>query len=377
MPSLNAYRLTFSGGLHLGTRGLNLEEAGVHLPSDTLFAALADTWRELGGDAADYGRHFQQAPPYLLTSAFPYAGGVRFFPMPADLTRLFGDQALRSQGKNVKRIRYLSESLFRRALGGERLDDYLFPAEAHIEPETGFALQSGELWLAQEDLARLPKTWPTPRGSRRGLRYRKVWASTRVPRVTVSRVESASNIFYAGRVRFATECGLWFGVQWRTPDATIGKSSVTFVEALSQQLAALQYAGLGGERSAGYGGFTLSGPDELTLPEPHPGKPGWLLSRYHPRADELPGALTDGEAAYTLTSVAGWLRSPHGPAQRRKRVYLVAEGSIVCPPSYPAGGVADVRPTYENPDGDLPHPVYRCGLAVSAGIAARQEAAHG
>ncbi|MDI9547819.1 MAG: type III-A CRISPR-associated RAMP protein Csm4 [Chloroflexota bacterium] len=377
MPSLDAYRLSFSGGLHLGTRGLNLEEAGVHLPSDTLFAALVDAWRELGGNATAYGERYRQAPPYVLTSAFPFAGHVRFFPMPADLSRLFGERTLANDGKRIKRIRYLSETLFRLAFDGRRLDDYLFPAEDYVEPKAGIALQEGALWLAADEVSDLPQMWQSSRSSVRGLRYRQVWASARVPRVTVSRVESASNIFYAGRVRFAPECGLWFGVQWLDPDASVNAGGATFAEALREQLAVLQHAGLGGERAAGYGAFTCAGPDSLALPDPAPNRPGWLLSRYHPREDELPDALTGEGAAYTLASVAGWLRSPQSAAQRRKRIYLVNEGSIVCPPGFPAGDVADVRPTHENPDGDVSHPVYRCGLAVIAGISARQEAAHG
>jgi len=80
----------------------------------------------------------------------------------------------------------------------------------------------------------------------------------------------------------------------------------------------------------------------------------------------LPQALTAKDTAYDLVSVAGWLRSPDGPAQRRKRLILVAEGSLVRPPAFPAGDVTDVRPDYEGGPG-VPHPVYRYGLALALG----------
>lgn len=85
------------------------------LPSDTLFAALIDGWRRLGGDPAAWLAPFlgdPPDPPFALTSAFPFVGGVRFYPMPVDLRRLF---AQAEAGKRVKRIAYLSEGLLRRA----------------------------------------------------------------------------------------------------------------------------------------------------------------------------------------------------------------------------------------------------------------------
>ena len=43
------------------------------------------------------------------------------------------------------------------------------------------------------------------------------------------------------------------------------------------------------------------------------------------------------------SNVAGWLHSPEGAAQRRQSLMMVTEGSLVAPPTYPAGDVSDVR----------------------------------
>jgi CRISPR-associated protein Csm4 len=134
-----------------------------------------------------------------------------------------------------------------------------------------------------------------------------------------------------------------------------------------QALSLLQHDGLGGERTAGYGAFTFAEDKPIDLPPPQPGRPGLLLSRYHPRPDELPAALTHREAAYKLTAVEGWLRSPDSIPQRRRRLFLVAEGSLVCPPAHPAGDVPDVRPIYPSSAESIPHPVYRYGIPVAAG----------
>lgn len=370
MPELIPYQLAFGGGLHLGTRGVNLEEAGVSLPADTLFAALLDAWRRAGGDVADLAAPFVATPPdppFLLTSAFPYAGEVRFYPMPLALTALFSAGTLRQRGKAIKRIRYLSEALFRKALAGELLDADLFPDDEYEEPQRGLVLQGGGLWLSAEEVARLPKGLRREPGQWHALRHLSVWEAGRVPRVTVSRVTSASTIFHAGRVRFAPGCGLWFGVAWRSPERQVGAGPLSFRQAFQQALALLQHEGLGGERSSGYGAFTFQEGKPFTLPDPAPGGPALLLSRYHPRQDELPQALVAADTAYDLVGVAGWLRTPDGPAQRRKRLVLVAEGSLVRPPAFPAGDVTDVRPDYAGGPG-VPHPVYRYGLALAVGL---------
>jgi CRISPR-associated protein Csm4 len=370
--------LAVRGGLHVGTRGVNLEEAGDRLPADTLFAALLDTWHRSGGDVAALVAPFvadPPAPPFLLTSAFPYAGGVRFYPMPADLTRLFGPETFKTRAKALKRIRYLSEALLQKALAGVRLDDDLFPADALQEPSSGMALQGGALWLLNDEVALLPEAMRREPGKRHALRSLKSFEVGRVPRVTVDRIGSASTIYHAGRLTFADGCGLWFGASWRTPGAAVGADGPTYRQAFERALAVLQDEGLGGERASGYGAFKyVCAESPVRLPDPAPGWPAWLLSRYHPRQDELPAALDTDGAAYSLVPVGGWLRSPDGAAQRRKQVYMLAEGSLICPGGYPAGDVVDVRPTHGNAAGDLPHPVYRYGLALAAGWSSEKEA---
>jgi CRISPR-associated protein Csm4 len=90
MPILTPYALHFKSGLHLGTRGVTLEEAGVSIPSDTLFSALMDVHLRAGGDADAYiGPFLRGSAPFVLTSAFPLVGDVRFYPLPVERTRIF------------------------------------------------------------------------------------------------------------------------------------------------------------------------------------------------------------------------------------------------------------------------------------------------
>lgn len=386
MPTLSVYRLHFRGNLHLGVRGVSLEEAAVSLPSDTLFSALVDGWRQLGGNVEGWLAPFLQEPPdppFLLTSAFPFVGGVRFYPMPVNLRGLF---ARPEAGKRVKRIAYLSEGLLRRALQGEPLDRWLPPEEPsgpHKESQpAGLLLQEGRLWLDGEaELTQLPDWMRMDRESKRprpraAYPLLEVWREGRTPRVTVDRISSASTIFHIGHVRFAEECGLWFGVQWRQPQRLIGGAKMTYADGVAAALDFLQSEGLGGDRSVGYGAFRLEAAQEaVTLPDGAPGGLAWLLSRFHPHTPAEMAALQDERASYRLVDVAGWLRSPDGPAQRRRRIYLLAEGSWIAAGEAVLGGLVDVQPVYENREGMLPHPVYRSGFGVTIGVA--QEATRG
>lgn len=388
MPTLSVYRLHFRSGLHLGVRGVSLEEAALSLPSDTLFSALVDGWRQLGGDVEGWLEPFLQEPadpPFLLTSAFPFVGAVRFYPMPVDLRRLF-DQL--ETGKRVKRISHLSEGLLRRALRGEKLDRWLPSDEkpsrndGNRHPNAGLLLQGGHLWLdGESELAQLPQWMQIDPKSKRPRPHSaypllEVWREGRTPRVTVDRISSASTIFHIGHVRFAGECGLWFGVQWRRPEQHIAGTSTTYAESVAAILDFLQDEGLGGDRSVGYGAFTLGTKSEsVTLPDAAPGGLAWLLSRFHPRTPAEIATLQAEGAAYRLVDVAGWLRSPDSPAQRRRRIYLLTEGSWIAAGEAVLGGLVDVQPVYANQAGMLPHPVYRSGFGVTAGV--KQEASHG
>ena len=175
--------------------------------------------------------------------------------------------------------------------------------------------------------------------------------------MTLDRLSSASNVYQAGRVVFERDCGLWFGVV-RQPSED---DQVDWPYLLS----VLQDDGLGGERTSGYGQFQYQEGTSFKLPDAEAGQTAFLLSRYHPSPEELPAALTSSGSAYQLVSVGGWVNSPDSASLRRKQVQLVAEGSFICPPRYPAGDVADITPTHASVEGRLSHPIYRYGLALT------------
>lgn len=358
MPQLTPYHLSFHSGLHVGAGVENLNETLAHVPSDTLFSALAATHRLMGGDVQTLVQPFLDGnPPFRLSSAFPFAGSVRFFPLPVDLRMLFSETILGdfSWNKPLKRVRYFSEGLLRKALDtDDPLDARLFPLDEREEPQQGVALQGGSVWLLKEEVEKLPASIRLTRDKKpitpQALRGQAIWKTQTVPRVTVDRIASTSTLFQAERVAFSPGCGLWFGV--------VGQ-----IANLPHLLTTLGENGLGGERTAGYGGFTFE-PDTLDLfDDPSPEGLAYLFSRYAPKKGEAAPALQHPSAAYRLEAVAGYLRSHDGAAQRRKRLWMVTEGSLVG--GDPRGELKNVKPDYDAKAGELPHSVWRSGLALA------------
>jgi len=382
MLHVNIYHLIPEGPFHVGQRGVGLEETGVHLPSDTLFAAMVAAYAEAGYPPADLTQPFETAPargkpPFLLTSALPRAGQVRFYPaLPLSWLNLSGprrDQRL----KELKRIQFVSETIFQKIINGELLDEYLPPADENniADSDKGVYLQGRSLWLTDKEIANLPETMrqhPVTKQMMKGkplyraLRHQAVWETGKTPRVTVDRLRNASNIFYIGRLVFSPDCGWWFGLSWQM-------DAPPLQQAVKLALALLSDTGLGGERAAGYGRFAYQQIDSITWPKPAAGDYFVTLSRYHPGPEELPAALQGAETAYKLVTVAGWLNSNQADgqskAQRRRRLWLLAEGSIVAATGNgPWGDLTDVRPKYESTGLEFTHAIWRYGFAFPVAL---------
>lgn len=330
-------------GFHLGRHGLGQEESSIHFPSDSLFSALVARLAELkSASEVDtfVAKMRSDAPPFVISSAFPRAGGTLFFPTP--LARSVSEPPAGVKPKDLKKAKFVSQKIFEAMLKGESLVSFANRA---------IKLNDGSAWALPEE--KLPS---------QVIADEKLWSLERRPRVVVDRVVNSSRIYFTGRTTFHQECGLWFGVQWLSGD----KADRELFELLVHDLGA---AGLGGERSNGFGRCDIKKKSEVTLNDP---KDSWLtLSRYLPKEDEMGGF--DERAAFALETVGGWIYSATEKNQRRKVVRMLTEGSVLGKTTREAPGqIADVTPEYGSKQSAMSHKVWRSGLALAVGLTVKE-----
>jgi CRISPR-associated protein Csm4 len=379
LAAMKLFKLAPRTAFHFGQRGVGVEGTQVFCHADTLFSALCLTLRELkpDGNAAltalleQFPRpgHPTDLPPFRLTSAFPYAGDVLFFPKPSVPGKL-KPEASQERGKTLKGVEFVSQGIFTAWLNNEPLDGYL---------EDENFLHSGDLWVTPNERAALEVFRNEETGKV------QLWKSDPVPRVTVDRVTSKSTVYQAGQVRYRCvklengelRAGLWVLVDWLAsipPNIGGDEGGASW---LTKLLTVLGDSGIGGERSAGYGQFDLEGPTDFAgFGIQGLGKRWLTLATYHPRPDEVgeDGVLGKG-CSYKLLIRRGWVASPEGMSFRRPLVRMLGEGSVLHHPkaeergSY--GDLADVTPEVMDPDkGGTGHKVWRYGIAfpVPVGI---------
>ena len=312
------YQLNFRSPLHLGRRGVGLEETEISIPADTLFSAICQTWRTFYGEErlTDFLAQYETGEPFLLTSAFPFASNTRFFPKPLIDLKVNADD----ERKKLKKVRFLSERRFRQIVNDE---------EIVFDPDD--LSNDGQLWIHDDDKC-----------------SRTVWTTDKRPRVTLDRQSSTSEIWHLGGVKFHENCGLWFAAKFDAEETQMQIETI---------LRVLGDTGIGGERSAGYGIFDLhSEPAEI---ESERETDRFVtLSPICPRdADELDRLIQGNDVGYTLEERSGWIGSAEGNGLRRQQVWMFAEGSVLAGNGARVGRLVDLKPDA------CPHPVWRYAYA--------------
>jgi CRISPR-associated protein Csm4 len=306
-------RLTFYDRVHFGSLGVGLENTEEILHSDSLYSALCHAWSALFGaeDLAQLIARFHSAPPFVLSSAFPYMRETYFLPKPMSRAPGFEDENIRQEyGKEIKKTSYLSREIFTAWTRGEAFD-----------PEK---LSNDRVILTQLGTKEL------------------------IPRVALGRENARSEIFHVGVVKFAVEAGLYILI--RVEDETL-------LPRLRAALTLLGEMGVGGERTYGLGRFSVvldHAGTEWAFAE-DVGTPRYLtLSLFTPPPQEL--SHLGSNTAYALIERKGWIHSPYTYRQlKRKTVVMFTEGSVFEHPL--PGQVLNVTPAAW--DSTASHPIYR------------------
>lgn len=349
------YRLHLRASLHVGSTGIGKEGSLAYIPSDTLFAAMVATWAWLSPTrlATMLASFNAGNPPFLISSAFPYAGEVRFYPIPAVDAPL--PAAIQTDlGKKLKRLSHVSEQILQRWLQGQDLSDEVQEHAKQEGAEVAISnfIHGGRIWVTRAERNAIAQTLGKPAEDPHDIR---LWSEDIAPHVVVGRADNRPNLFHTGRVYFVPECGLWFDVRYLDPQ---------WKTDIETALDLMADSGIGGLRSTGHGAFRWDPWNNgVALSAPKPASYGLLLNRLAPAPSQMK-ALTAEKATYRLATIGGWCGNEGEQPRKRRRVRLVTEGSIVCWPDAPLGQLVDV-----NPKGDgLKHPVYRFGFGLGVAI---------
>ena len=359
MASYTAYHLTFNTGLHLGrytgpaqTGQLGLQKTEVYIPADTLFSALCQTWATFYGSTdletfLDRYTAGETQLPFRLTSAFPFAGDVRFFPKP-----LIQPNIKMEDHKKFKKVQFVSHNVFKAILDGET-------------PELeGFLINGGKMWVDAAEKEQLETLLTPPEkdknekenGAENDL---TVWKADSRPRVTLDRESHESQIWHVETLTFNKCCGLWFAVEF---DDTNDTEKIE--DKIDTLLSVLGDAGIGGERNAGYGLFEFK-KRSVKIETAAKSSRFVTLSPICPKHKNELQTLVSKDASYSLNPYGGWGNSTGTPFARKK-VMMFDEGSVLTKAAGQIGRlVQDLKP-----DGDAActHSVYRYGYAWPVGI---------
>ena len=362
MRTYTVYRLKFKTQLHLGratgpsqTGKLGLEKTDTYIPADTLFSAICQTWATFYDTTSltDFLNQYtgeSGALPFTLTSAFPYAGNVYFFPKPLILreSRDTPEKVKAEAKKQIKKLQFVSDNLFQHIISGH-LPEFSETKRITFNGEKSYPMNGEKAWVSAEENKQLRDILCSINQSEK--EDINIWETDTRPRVTIGAQNAGSEIWHLQTVQFNKKCGLWFAADFDN-DETKHK-----IETL---LRVLGDAGIGGERNAGYGAFDVD-PASIEIPETQGSDQFMTLSPICPKSTDELEHLRTGDVAYTLIPSSGWVSAP-GTVARRKQVNMFAEGSVLNTSNTQVGRLVDLKPD------NWEHPVYRYGYAWQVGL---------
>ena len=367
MRTYTAYRLKFKTQLHLGratgpaqTGKLGLEKTEIYIPADTLFSAICQTWATFYDTTSltDFLNQYTAengSLPFTLTSAFPYADNVYFFPKPLTFheSRDTPEKVKAEAQKKIKKLQFVSGNLFQHIISGH-LPEFSETKLITLNGEKGYPMNGEKAWVSAEENKQLSDILRSINQSEK--ENINIWETDTRPRVTIGAQNAGSEIWHLQTVQFNKKCGLWFAADFDN-DETKHK-----IETL---LRVLGDTGIGGERNAGYGTFDFD-PFIIEIPDARGSNQFMTLSPVCPKSADQLEHLLKGDVAYTLTPSSGWVSAP-GTVAQRQQVNMFAEGSVLDTTDEPVGRLVDLKPKGH------PHPVYRYGYAWQVGLKGASE----
>lgn len=286
---MKAYHLTFKTSLHIGTGdGEDLTGLEDMLHSDTIYGAIMSRLSLLYDDNIE---NYYKEPPFIISSAFPFFGDMRFYPVPSGAMNSIIKNDPDKQ-KFWKLLNYLPEEIF-----VEWLKKGIINADLLIKKYSELYNTKGTLNY--------------------NIDYER-------PRISIDPLTGSVNegqFFYSKDRYFKKTWGLYFIVHF------IDKS---FEKKFNSSLALLSEDGIGADRRTGRGNFDYTVkenlPEDIKLLAGE--EKGLLLSLYFPTEEEIKYGLLR-KSSYSLVKRGGYAADFKKAGLMRKTLVMLGEGSLI------------------------------------------------
>lgn len=268
------YKLTFPNGIHIGNGRLSSSDITIH--SDTLFSAMCIEALNIGGEEM-LNRVVNEVKNgrLMISDALPYISDTIYIPKP--MCRVSGKEQDISLKKEFKKLEYIPQN---------KLCEYMRGEINPIELNNEFSK------LGSRDL------------------YQKVSL----------KYDEDNELYSVGTYKFNKNCGLYVVVGY---DGDFAEKTTETV------MQSLQFSGIGGKRSAGYGRFEYE-KSEVPFADMLSSDRGryMTISTCMAADNELERAL-DG-ASYKLIKRSGFVQSQtYSDMPLKKRdFYMFSAGSV-------------------------------------------------
>ncbi len=312
-------KLKFTSPLHLSRGKSGLDESYDVLHSDTLKSALFVCAMQLYDNQIDRENFLEK---FTISSGFPFNENELFFPKPALLPESF--KATDTDDiKKIKKIKYISQSLFENLLQG------------NFEPFSKNDIYESD-FLSDKKLDKKP------------------FQNEVVQRVTVSRsYENEGDTFYTDRIFFGRNCGLF---------VLLNTDNQEVKEKIKAAFRLLGDNGIGSDKSVGNGQFEMEWIDDFELAEAEKPTHQIAMSLYLPTKEETE-KLNLEDSAYSLIKRGGYIANPddfNNSVLRKKSIYMFSEGAVFSQNADLEGNIADLNPSNR----PLEHPIWRDGRTL-------------
>lgn len=296
------YKLTFPAGVHIGDGSLSRSNITVH--ADTFFSALCIEAINVGGtELLETLVQMTKENRFIFSDALPYICDTAYVPKP--MCRVEGKEQDASLKKEFKNLAYIP---------ADKLEEYMAGNIDPIACNTAFATLGAN-----------------------GL-YQKV----------AIKPEEDNELYSVGIYKFNNSCGLYLICGFEDDETEKIVDSI---------MTPLQYSGIGGKRSAGYGRFSYEKTDiPFAITE---GSRYMTLSVCMAADSELERVLSG--ASYKLLKRSGFVQSATYSAvpMKKRDFYLFTAGSVF--ENRFRGDIFDVSMNGR-------HPVYKYAKPVLLGI---------